>query len=585
MPKNTQLVCYNPRMKTKLPYGLSNFKDVILGGYTYVDKTAYIAQLEDSGKYNILLRPRRFGKSLLLSAMEYYYDSHYATDFDSLFAELYIGKHPTPLKSGYSVLFMEFSGISTTSYADVYRAFNTKVRLALKRYLERYQYPPEIVAEIALETSPYEKMEAFFKIVEGQKILFLIDEYDHFANSILADDLQQFQQIVGKGGFVRSFYETIKTATQRGIVDRLFITGVTPIMLDSMTNGFNIGENVSLTEAFNEAMGFTRAEVVSLLQPLVESCGLDGDQVMVDVTDWYNGYRFHINAVETVYNANMVLYFIKNFDYKRCAYPRKMLDANIASDYGKLLGLFSIGNRDENFAVLDELLTTGQVVAQQVEKFDFDKGFERDDFISLLGYMGFASLHGATLSGEVFVIPNHVMRELYFQYFKVELERRNQISIPDRAVLLAVEVLALRNDIQPLIAELDRVLQLLSNRDSLWLDEEHTKTILLALLYQSSAYFIHSEREMNRRYPDILLLERSPFKVNYQHLIELKYSKKGDKDKGWEAKRLEGIEQVQGYLQLPAIAALPKLSAWVVLTDGERVAVESVTGSQPAGHH
>ncbi|WP_308873963.1 AAA family ATPase [Thiothrix subterranea] len=310
-------------MKTKLPYGLSNFKDVILGGYTYVDKTAYIAQLEDSGKYNILLRPRRFGKSLLLSAMEYYYDSHYAADFDSLFAELYIGKHPTPMKSGYSVLFMEFSGISTESYEAVYRAFNTKVELALQRFLERYGYPASDSASIAAYSSPHEKMEAFFKIVEGQKILFLIDEYDHFANSILADDLQQFQQIVGKGGFVRSFYETIKTATQRGIIDRLFITGVTPIMLDSMTSGFNIGKNVSLTEEFNEAMGFTRAEVVSLLQPLVENCGLDSTQLMADVTDWYNGYRFHINAAETVYNANMVLYFLDKFDYKRCAYPAK----------------------------------------------------------------------------------------------------------------------------------------------------------------------------------------------------------------------------------------------------------------------
>jgi hypothetical protein len=382
------------RMKMKLPYGLSNFKDVILGGYTYVDKTVYIAQFEDSGRYNILLRPRRFGKSLLLSAMEYYYDINYAADFDPLFANLYIGKHPTPMQSGYRVLFMEFSGISTESYEAVYRAFNTKVELALQRFLKRYGYPTSDSANIASYSSPHEKMEAFFKIVEGQKILLLIDEYDHFANSILAEDLQQFQKIVGKGGFVRSFYETIKTATQRGIVDRLFITGVTPIMLDSMTSGFNIGENVSLTEAFNEAMGFTRAEVANLLEPLVERCGLDRTQLLADVTDWYNGYRFHIDAAETVYNANMVLYFLKNFDYKRCAYSRKMLDANIASDYGKLLGLFSIGNRDENFAVLDELLTTGEVVAQQVEKFDFDKGFERDDFISLLGYMGFASLQG-----------------------------------------------------------------------------------------------------------------------------------------------------------------------------------------------
>jgi hypothetical protein len=253
-----------------------------------------------------------------------------------------------------------------------------------------------------------------------------------------------------------------------------------------------------------------------------------------------------------------------------------MLDENIASDYGKIMGMFSIGNRDNNFTVLDELINTGTVTAQQRRKFDFEKGFDRDDFISLLGYMGFTSLQGENLTGEVFSIPNHVMLELYFHYFKVELERRNQISIPNHAIRVAVETLALRNDMQPLMVELARVLELLSNRDSLWLDEEHIKTILLTLLYQSPAYFIQSEREMNRRYPDILLLERSPYQVNHQHLIELKYSKKGDKDKGWEAKRQEGLAQVRGYWQLPAIAALPKLSAWLVLTDGERVTVERI---------
>ena len=563
-------------MRLKIPYGLSNFKDVRTQGYLYVDKTGYIERLEDNGKYHILLRPRRFGKSLLLSALEYYYDIGYAADFETLFGDLYIGQHPTTLKSSYQVLFMEFSGISTETPEDIYRTFNTKIELALRRCLERYDYPIAAIADVSRRASPHEKMEAFFEAVDGQKILLLIDEYDHFANTILAEDIPLFQSIVGKGGFVRSFYETLKTATQRGTLDRLFITGVTPIMLDSMTSGFNIGKNLSLHEDFNTAMGFTKTEVQHLLQPLVEACSLDADALMNDVARWYNGYRFHSQATETVFNANMVLYFLDNFNVKRCSYPKQMLDENIASDYGKIMGMFSIGNRDDNFAVLDELINTGIVTAQQRRKFDFEKGFDRDDFISLLGYMGFASLQGENLTGEVFSIPNHVMLELYFHYFKVELERRNQISIPNHAIRVAVETLALRNDMQPLMAELARVLALLSNRDSLWLDEEHIKTILLTLLYQSPAYFIQSEREMNRRYPDILLLERSPYQVNHQHLIELKYSKKGDKDKGWEAKRQEGLTQVQGYWQLPTVAALPKLSAWLILTNGERITVERV---------
>ena len=561
----------------KIPYGLSNFKQVISEGYVYVDKTAYIAQLEEAGRYQILLRPRRFGKSLLLSAMEYYYDSAYQADFEALFSQLHIGKHPTPLKSSYQVLFMEFSGIATgQGFTRLYEDFGREVAQALQKFLERYNYPASTLTAIEREPSPQAQMKYFFRVTAGQKILFLIDEYDHFANSILADDLLLFQQVVGKGGFVRSFYETLKTATQRGAIDRLFVTGVTPLMLDSMTSGFNIGENLSLLEDFNEAVGFTKAEVAGLLQPLANECQFDPDTLLADITRWYNGYRFAPKAVDTVYNANMVLYFLKNFRRKDCTYPRYMLDENIASDYGKILGMFSIGSRDANFDVLDGLISDGEVTAQQRRKFDLEKGFERDDFISLLAYMGFISLQGENLSGEVFSIPNYVMQELYFQYFKVELERRNQMTISSQALEFAVEALALQDDMQPLVAEMVQALQLLSNRDAMKMDEKHIKVLLLTLLYQSSVYFIQSEREMNRKYPDILLLERNPIVVDHQHLIELKYSKQSDGAAGWAAKRQAGIEQVQGYLQLPTLAALPKLSAWLLVTDGVRVEVVKV---------
>ena len=563
-------------MQLKIPYGLSNFKDVATQHYTYIDKTNYIAELEQVGKHLVFLRPRRFGKSLFLSSLWYYYDIAYKDEFDSIFGHLSIGKNPTPLKSSYQVLFLEFSGISTESEAAIYRAFTTKIDLALRYNLKHYGYPESDIANIIAASSPHEKMEAFFNIVRGQKILLLIDEYDHFANSVLADNLQLFKGIVGKGGFVRSFYETLKTATMTGAIDRLFITGVTPMMLDSLTSGFNIGKNISQYEAFNSMVGFTKAEVETLFQPLLEQQGIDEATLMADIKRWYNGYRFHSEATETIYNANMVLYFLDNFDYKRCAYPKHMLDENIASDYGKILAMFNIGSRNENFAVLDELLNQGEVIAQQRRKFDFDKGFDRDDFISLLAYMGFVSLNGETLSGEVFVIPNHVIRVLYFQYFKVELERINQIHVPDRPILKAVEVLALRNDIQPLVQETAKVLQLLSNRDAMGMDEKHIKTLLLALLFQSPAYFIQSERELNRHYPDILLLERSPYKVNYQHLIELKYVKKSGKAAAWEAKRAEGIAQVQAYLQLPEIATLKQLSAWVFISDGEQLEAVAV---------
>ncbi len=189
-------------MQQKIPYGESNFRKVITQGYTYIDKTAYIATLEEAGSYHILLRPRRFGKSLFLSMLEHYYDVAYAAEFDALFAKLHIGKYPTPRKNSYQVLFMEFSGIATGQGMDtLYRDFDREVANALKRFLQRYAYPPETLAIIEAEFVPHSKMKAFLRLVEGEKILLLIDEYDHFANSLLSQDIKLFQNSVGRQRF------------------------------------------------------------------------------------------------------------------------------------------------------------------------------------------------------------------------------------------------------------------------------------------------------------------------------------------------------------------------------------------------
>lgn len=219
----------------KIPYGESNFKTVLTRGYVYVDKTAYIRKLEETGKYLFLLRPRRFGKSLFVSMLEHYYDVLRRDEFDALFGGLHIGQHPTASRNGYQVLVMDFSGISTDSRENIFDAFCSKINNTLLGFLERYGYPRDYHATISAEPLPANKMEVLLRICQGQKIYLLIDEYDHFANTLLADDLEYFQQIMGKGGFVRALFEVLKTGTRQGILDRLFITDVTPLMLDSLT--------------------------------------------------------------------------------------------------------------------------------------------------------------------------------------------------------------------------------------------------------------------------------------------------------------------------------------------------------------
>ena len=241
----------------KLPYGESNFKKIITQNFLYVDKTAYIALLEENGSFNILLRPRRFGKSLFVSTLRYYYDIRFQEDFDSLFGTLAIGKNPTPLHNSYQVLVFDFSGIATDDEQSIRQGFHRRVETGLKKFLMQYGYPHEYAGIIEEQEAAAGKMDHFLSLIGDAKIYLLIDEYDHFANAVLGDSLGLFTKIVGKGGFVRAFYETLKTATMEGIIDRLFITGVTSITLDSMTSGFNIGDNITFHQDFNQAMGFT----------------------------------------------------------------------------------------------------------------------------------------------------------------------------------------------------------------------------------------------------------------------------------------------------------------------------------------
>jgi hypothetical protein len=298
---------------------------------------------------------------------------------------------------------------------------------------------------------------------------------------------------------------------------------------------------------------------------------------MAELGRWYNGYRFHSNAVEAIFNSDMVLYFVDNFDLAACRFPDRMLDENILSDYGKIMKLFGVGDREKNYLLLDELLTKGEVIARLKPRLDVVRDFDRADFISLLLYMGFVTISGTELTRLRYQIPNYVIEQLYFAYFKVEVEQRGQISIDSEILENAIVALALDGNITPLAGEMEKVMGLLSNRDFMQMDEKHVKVIILTLLYQSDVYFIQSEPEINNRYPDILLLERNPFKVNYQYLLELKYCKKGRGRQGWEEKKEQGIRQVQHYLELPDIKKLENLQSYLVVSNGSEVEVIRVS--------
>ena len=227
--------------------------------------------------------------------------------------------------------------------------------------------------------------------------------------------------------------------------------------------------------------------------------------------------------------------------------------------------------------MLEDLIIEGKTIGIHQEKLDITKGFNRADFLGLLYYMGFITITGKLeLYNLVYTTPNYVIQQLYYDYFKVEIERRNQIKIDNRQLDHAIKEMALNNNLKPFNNVLENALVPLSNRDHQKMDEKHVKAIILTLLHQSPAYFIKSEMEQNNKYPDIMLLERSPFKVNYQLLLELKYSKKSDKQQGWERKKAEGLNQIEKYQQLPDIKNLPKLQSYLILTNSSEVNIIEV---------
>ncbi|HHH51998.1 MAG TPA: AAA family ATPase, partial [Campylobacterales bacterium] len=414
----------------KIIYGESNFRKIkINNDYLYIDKTNYIETLEKSNEsFFIFLRPRRFGKSLFLSTLQYYYDENSTHEFDSIFHDTYIGQHPTPLKNSYKILFIEFSGINTDGGMEViYNAVKDNIKLAINRYFKNYGYE-KYLSKIDEIKTPSGLIKYFFEIAENDKIYLLIDEYDQFANAILAHSMQDFLKIVSKGGFVRSFYEVLKMATYIGTIQKMFITGVTPITLDSLSSGFNIVSNISYDEAFNAMAGFTQKETeYSLEQSIFKKCNLyKKEEILEKLKIWYNGYLFNVQAKERIYNSTLLNYFISKFDYKRCIMPIKMLDVNVASDYKAIMKLFNIGESDRNYEILQELIENNSVIGEIKDRYDLNQEFSRDDFITLIYSMGFITIKNETFGGEFeFEIPNYVIKMLYFNYFVIELKNRN----------------------------------------------------------------------------------------------------------------------------------------------------------------
>ena len=395
----------------KLPYGISDYERLVENDYYYVDKTKYIEQLENLAEpYIMFLRPRKFGKTLFTSVLENYYDVKKEDKFEKLFGDTYIGKNPTKLKNKYYILRFNFSGINTKDEESTMKGFKEKVTAAISDFIKSYELDFYINPDMTSEGLLNNLIIAFKNQKQGKKIYVLIDEYDHFANELLGFKADQFKNLVSKNGWVRKWYEILKEGTE-SVVDRIFITGVAPITLDSLTSGFNISADKTQNDKFNEMMGFTEKELKELMQEQgIEQ--KDQEVLLPIMKENYDGYKFSLYGKEKMYNSNMCLYFLNNYlEDKRI--PTQLIDMNITSDYSKLGSMLDLCKGEEREKVIEETISEEGIISEITQKFNPAMEFTKIDLVSMLYYLGYLTIVGEEVGYPKLKIPNNVMKTFF----------------------------------------------------------------------------------------------------------------------------------------------------------------------------
>ena len=560
-------------MNLKMPYGISNYEELVTENYYYVDKTKYIEKLEELPEKRIMfLRPRKFGKTLFTSVLENYYDKNKKESFEKLYGNTYIGKNPTKLKNSYCILRFNFSGINTENEETTMKGFKEKVTISIGGFTKKYGIEFYINPEQTVEGMTRSLIEAFKIQKPQEKIYIIIDEYDHFANELLGFNPEQFRGLVSKNGKVRKWYEILKKGTET-VVDRIFITGVAPITLDSLTSGFNIGTDITQDEEFNEMIGFTEEELKEILKNKEISLK-EQEKIIPIMKENYDGYKFCLKAKNQIYNSNMCLYFLSRY-IRLGEIPDKLIDTNIASDYSKIGKMLDLCKGENRLEILRKTVQGEPIVNTIIEKFNPAIEFTENDMISMLYYLGYLTISGELVGIPELTIPNKVMKEIYADYFMQMMDKEAEFRIDNNANQEILIQLAKEGKIDKMVETLKIYLNNLSNRDLIKFDEKYIKLIFYCIAMNIKAYSTKSEMEVNRNYPDILLVPRDSSKGYKAVMVEFKYIKKGEVAK-LEDKQKEAREQIERYSSFEDIKDIQGLRKYTIVVATNDIYVEEI---------
>ncbi|NEX19639.1 AAA family ATPase [Thiorhodococcus mannitoliphagus] len=529
----------------RIPYGVADFIKLREGHEYYVDKTRYLPLLEQAGRFLFLIRPRRFGKSLLQSVMECYYDAHWAERFDALFADTWIQRQPTAERGQYLCLRFDFSAVRSRPDL-VEESFEHYTRIILIDFLQTHaeRLPPGTAERVLTEATQARRFERLLGELKagGLSLYLFIDEYDNFANNILVNaGSEAYRELTHSSGFFRDFFALLKEAAGRtgsGLA-RLFITGVSPITLDDVTSGFNIGTNISLEPEFSALLGFTHTE----LETLFAAFGQEFSAHRAVIDEWYNHYHFHPLRQEPIVNSDMALYYLRAL-VQRSLPPDDLIDHNVRIDYGKLRHLVQVDQRlsdrerlkaaadgktpvrlNGNFSRLRAIIESGEVVAQVQTSFPAEGLLREDNFISLIYYLGLLSFAGEQEGAALLKIPNRTVRQLMYGYLREGYQEAGVFSPSTYDIAEKLRHMAYRGDWMPFFDYLaEQIGAQASVRDFLQ-GEKMIQGFLLAWLNLSPYFRVFSESEQAGGFVDLYL---APFYFRYPdmrhaYLIELKY--------------------------------------------------------------
>lgn len=564
----------------RVPYAIQGFKDIRENNYLYVDKTKYIEILENMDRYVLFLRPRRFGKTLFTSVLDYYYNVRYEDEFDKLFSGLYIGENKTPTANSYNVLYFNFSGIDTRD--DIELAFYRNVRNAINLLILTMKLNIEPDTETRKANEYLESFLFLYKSTQTRKLFIIIDEYDHFANDVLSDNKEHFNSITGKDGFVRKFYEVFKFYS-RDIIERIFITGVTPITMDSLTSGFNISKNLGNIKELNEMIGFTEEEVIRLLC----NCGIDEKYIEI-LKEHYNGYLFNKKAKNKVYNSNLLMYFLSEY-VRSYELPENLIDSNVISDYKRITMLFDLYEDNEDKIKMIEDIVSGNELTGTVQdrigpliKSTFDAGgeeqwgFSRDDFISLLYYLGLLTIAGPAEGDEDVNLsaPNYCISGVYAEYYLGYLYRlMNSEYIMHHEIRTALRGIINNNDFSGYKDIVEKLLKGVAGQDFIAFDEKYVKLMMYSVAKFTRSYLVKTEYELTPlgealkgMRADLVFLPNNVVTAGNYYVFEIKYIKKKDyTEQRLEKERIEAIGQVTAYVLSEELKNIPNLRKYVVV--------------------